>query len=573
MKHVSTHLRVTAALVAAALSVIALGCDALRVSKLYDRGVVVTAAPPASQVGRDILQRGGNAYDAAVAVGFALAVVHPEAGNIGGGGFAMMRDGRDQSVRSLDFREVAPRSAFETMYLDHQGEVIAGVSTYGALASGVPGTVAGLHEIWRKFGSLPWTELIAPAIALADSGFIVDDGLARSFDEYHDQLAGFPTTARQFLSGGVAPSAGDRLIQSDLAHSLTLIAAEERDGFYRGETAEKIQACMEQHHGLITMEDLAAYEPVWREPIHIAFDSLDIYSMPPPSSGGTCLGQILKLLEPFDFSRLNPSSVQYIHLFCEASRLAFADRSEHLGDPGFATIPAGLLDSAYLAKRRELIDPEQAHSSENVRPGDPAAIGSDQTTHYSICDGQGNMVAITYTLNTAFGSKLTVDGAGFLLNNEMDDFSIKPGHPNVYGLVGGEANKIEPRKRMLSSMSPTLVLMHGQPLMVLGSPGGSKIITTVAEAIIDFTRFDLTPEETVAQPRFHHQWLPDVIYLEQGGFDAAVTQGLTALGHTVRERAAYGDLQLVIVRPGGLMAGAFDPRGRGSVAGLGTGDE
>lgn len=325
---------------------------------------------------------------------------------------------------------------------------------------------------------------------------------------------------------------------------------------------------MQRHGGLISRTDLADYRFVWREPIHIRFDSLDIYSMPPPSSGGVCVGQILKLLEPYEFSRYTPESVDYLHLFCEAARLAFADRSEHLGDPDFVPVSTSLLDEEYLARRRKLIRPDQASPSEQTRPGHLPAGESHQTTHFSLCDGDGNMVAVTYTLNTAYGCKLTVDGAGFLLNNEMDDFSIKPGFPNVYGLVGGEANKIEPGKRMLSSMSPTLVLKDETPFMVLGSPGGSKIITVVAQAIINFARFGLSLPEAVAQPRFHHQWLPDVVYLEQDAFDINVIQGLLGRGHDVRERQPYGDLQAIFVDDDGLMTGACDPRGRGLVAGL-----
>ncbi len=567
-----TSLRVVVVLTTAILMAASLSCDQIEIYELYDRGMVVTADPIASEIGKQVLADGGNAFDAAVAVGFALAVVYPEAGNIGGGGFALLRDAAHDTVHALDFREIAPATAFETMYLDQEAEVIPDASTYGALAAGVPGTVAGLHEIWRQFGSLGWSALLAPAIMLADSGFTIEEGLATSLAENRVALAGFPATAAQFMPGGRLPRTGELFKQPDLGHTLRLIAQDERAGFYTGETAEKIQATMEANGGLITIKDLAAYEVTPRDPQRFRFDSLQIFSMPPPSSGGICLEQILRLLEPFDLTSLRPTSPQYLHLFCEAARLAFADRAEHLGDPDFVAIPDQLVSETYLDQRRTQINPDKARASESAIPGDPNAAESDQTTHYSICDKAGNMVAITYTLNTAFGSKLVVEGAGFLLNNEMDDFSIKPGHANVYGLVGGEANKIEPRKRMLSSMSPTLILLDSQPFMVLGSPGGSRIITTVAQAIISHRIFGLKAHEIVELPRFHHQWLPDILYVEKTGFDIDVRQDLIGRGHNVQEREPYGDLQLIAITPAGLMSGASDPRGRGSVAGLGTGD-
>ena len=558
------------ALVAVLIAMVAtvwFGCGGVEISHYYDHCVVATAAPQASDVGKAVFEQGGNAFDAAAAVALALAVVHPEAGNIGGGGFAVIRDGASGQVRALDFRETAPSAAFEKMYLDDRDSVIPGMSTLGALAVGVPGTVAGIYELWHEYGTLPWEDLVAPAAALADSGYIVDAPLAARLAEYREQLIAFPETARLFLIDGKSPVPGERLTFPDLARTLYIIASEGPDGFYRGKVAEQITACMETHGGMITAGDLENYQPQWRQPISFSFDSLEIYSMPPPSSGGICLGQILKILEPYDFALYAPRSVEYMHLFCEAARLAFADRSEHLGDPDFYDIPGGLLDDDYLERRRTMIDIEHASTSDKTRNGSPPIIESDETTHFSICDADGNMVSITYTLNTAFGSKLAVDGAGFLLNNEMDDFSVKPGVPNVYGLVGGQANRIEPGKRMLSSMSPTLVLKAGRPFMALGSPGGSKIITIVAEAVINFTRFGKSLGETVNHPRFHHQWLPDVVYLEQGGFDINVKQGLIRLGHNIEERVAYGDLQAVFITEDGLWTGASDQRGRGKVTG------
>jgi len=545
-----------------------LSCDGLQVSTWYEHGAVATAAPLATEIGLEVLQAGGNAFDAAVAVGFALAVVHPEAGNIGGGGFAVVRHGATDDLRALDFRETAPAAATTGMYLNSDSSVIPEASTIGARASGVPGTVAGLHALWQAYGSLPWEDLVRPAAILAETGFAVDDYLAESFAEHAEELGRFDETKAIYAPAGSLLQAGDQFRNEDLGQTLYRIAADGSDGFYTGEIADSIVASMQKYDGLITAEDLAGYEPVWREPIRFRFDSLDIISAPPPSSGGIIIGQILTLLEPFDLSAYAVDAPEYIHLFTEAARCAYADRADHLGDPDFYAVPRTLLDSGYLARRRALIDPSHAATSEAIRAGSPPEIfESDQTTHYSICDADGNMVAVTYTLNTSYGSLLTVGGAGFLLNNEMDDFSVKPGVPNVFGLVGGEANKIEPGKRMLSSMSPTLVLKHGQPYLALGSPGGSKIITTVAQAIIAISRFDLSIEEAVAQPRFHHQWLPDLLYLEQGGYDINVTQDLIRLGHNVRERSPYGDLQIIMVDKSGLMAGASDPRKRGTADG------
>ena len=552
----------------ALLSVLLLvaGCDSLQVTKYCERGVAVSVSPVASEVGREIFERGGNAFDAAVGMGFVLSVVYPQAGNIGGGGFAVVRDGQTGRVEALDFREQAPLAATEDMYLDEEGDVVENLSTHGALSVGVPGTVAGLHELWKRYGSLPWEELVTIAADLADTGFTVDVRLAEALVNYREELSGFAETGELFFPEGRPPAAGEKLVLSDFAATLRLIAAEGPRAFYTGEIADKLIACMESHNGLIGRDDLREYRAVWREPVSFTFDSLDIFSMSPPSSGGIVLGQVLKLLEPYDFSRYSPGSAEYIHLFCESSRLAFADRSIHLGDPGYYDIPAALLDSEYLAARRQKIALDHAGSSNDIQPGDPTTYEPDQTTHYSVCDNEGNMVAVTTTLNASFGSGLVVAGAGFLLN-EMDDFSIKLGHPNLYGLVGAEANKIEPGKRMLSSMSPTLVLKDGRPFLILGSPGGSRIITTVAQAILNFSRFNLSAGETVVQPRFHHQWLPDMIHLEAGAFDVGTKQTLIRYGHHIRERSPFGDLQMIYIGPTGLMTGASDPRGGGAVAG------
>lgn len=533
----------------------------------YRHGAIATANPIATDVGVQVMRERGNAFDAAVAVGFTLAVSYPQAGNVGGGGFAVVRDGKAGNVTSLDFREVAPSRATERMYLDSAGEVVPELSTLGALAAGVPGSVAGLHELWKKFGTRPWDQLLAPAIALADTGFIVDEALASSLAEEAKGLRSFPETERVFFPSGRTLNQGDRLIQKDLARTLRLIAEGGPSAFYEGEIAAKIVATMQAHRGLISREDLAAYRPIWREPLRFTFDSLEFFSMAPPSSGGVIFGQILKLIEPFDLSGWTPQSPEYIHLFCEAAKLAYADRSRHLGDPAFFDVPDGLLDSGYLVTRRKLIDPAKARPSTAVLPGEPPDQEPTQTTHFSVCDSAGNMVAITYTLNTSYGSCLVVDGAGFLLNNEMDDFSVKPGVPNVYGLVGGEANKIAPGKKMLSSMSPTVVLREGRPYLILGTPGGSRIISTVAEAVLAYVRFHRTPAESAAMPRFHHQWLPDKLYLEEASFAPGVKEALEGMGHAVTKSPAWCDIQIVAIDSGGVMTAVADPRKNGKAGG------
>lgn len=544
------------------------GCGQAEVSKLYEHGVVATVSPPAAEIGRQVFEMGGNAFDVAVAVGLALAVTYPPAGNLGGGGYAVVRDGKSGVVMALDFRERAPGAATDTMYLDSAGQVIPGLSTMGGLACGVPGSVAGLHALSRRYGTIPWSDLVTLAARLADSGFVVDAHLAAEFAAHVDDLAAFDETRAAYAPEGHWPQAGDRLVLPELAATLYALAAEGPEVFYSGSVAEKIAATVQKHGGIMTHEDLENYRVIWRNPVFFPFDSFTVYSMPPSSSGGIVLGQILKLVEPYDFGHYTADSPEYIHLFAEASRLAYADRSKHLGDPDYWAVPPALLDDKYLTQRRARISLDHAGNSNEVEPGNPARYESEQTTHYSVCDADGNLVAVTYTLNTSFGSCLAVEGAGFLLNNEMDDFSLKPGFANTYGLVGAEANRIEGGKRMLSSMAPTIVLQNDRPYLVLGSPGGSKIPTTVAQAIIDITRFNMTPDEAVRQPRVHHQWLPDVLYLEADRYDDAVIQRLVAYGYQVKERSAYGDLEMVMIDPvSGLMSGASDPRSGGAVVG------
>ena len=418
-------------------------CKNASVTSYYEKGALAAASPIATQIGEQVFAKGGNAFDVAVAVGFALAVVHPEAGNIGGGGFAVIRDASTKEIKALDFREKAPLTAFEKMYLDSMDNVIEKMSSVGASACGVPGTVAGLYELWKEHGSMKWPDLLNYAVILADSGFIVNFYQAESFAKYKDRLSLFDESSRLFFPDGTSWQEGDRLFNRELGRTLAQIGQEGPESFYYGDIADSIVASVKRYGGLISHEDLANYQIKWREPLSFRFDSLQIYSMPPPSSGGLIMGQILKLVEAYDFSNYEPGSIEYIHLFCESARLAFADRSEYLGDPDFYNIPFDLLDKNYISKRRELIKLNQTNSSLEIFPGIMPIRESGQTTHYSVVDAEGNMVAVTYTLNSSYGSKLTVNGCGFLLNNEMDDFAIAPGIPNLYGLVGGEANKIE----------------------------------------------------------------------------------------------------------------------------------
>jgi len=544
-------------------------CGSLTVETFYKNGVVVTSSPIASKIGLEILKQGGNAFDAAVAIAFALAVTYPEAGNIGGGGFALTYNAVTDEIHALDFREKAPIGATVDMFLDSNGFAAENSSLLGSRSAGVPGTVAGLFSLWEKYGSLDWYQLLQPAYKLADTGFILDQYLASSITSFSKELKQFPETKSIFFPKNKTPKGGDRFIQKNLAATIQRIALDSLNGFYSGKTADLIVETMTKYDGLISHDDLSSYKPVWRRPVNFKFDSLDIYSMPPPSSGGVLLGMILKLLEPVDFSIFSPKSPEYIHHFAEACRLAYSERAAHLGDPDFVDNPIDvMLSDDFLDARRELIDENRAGLSIEIESGIPQNfLESESTTHFSIADKFGNLVSLTYTLNTEYGSKLVVGGAGFLLNNEMDDFSIKPGVANVYGLVGGRANEIVPGKRMLSSMTPTIALKNGKPALVLGSPGGSKIITTVAQALVNISRFGLSPEQIVNMPRFHHQWLPDSLYLEEGGFDINIKQALIAKGHNIKERSRYSELMIITINEDGMKTGAADPRRNGSVSG------
>ena len=538
-----------------------------------DRGMVVTAQHLATEVGAEVLRRGGNAVDAAVAVGYALAVVYPAAGNLGGGGFMTLHlaDGRETFI---DFREKAPLAATADMYLGADGNVVKGRSTVGHLAVGVPGTVAGLELARTKFGTMPRRTLVAPAIGLAERGFVLDAGDARMFEVVGDALKADAATAAIFLKDGRPPKAGERLVQKDLAATLKRISAHGNDGFYRGRTADALVASSQMGGGLIRHADLTAYQAVEREPVACDYRGYRIVSAPPPSSGGVIVCEILNVLEGYPLKDLGYRSAQSVHYQIEAMRHAYVDRNSYLGDPDFVTNPvARLLDKGYAAKVREAIDPAKAGVSKDIRPGVPPHEGVN-TTHYSIADRFGNAVGVTYTLNEWFGAKVTAAGTGVLLNNEMDDFTAKRGVPNAYGLVQGDANAIAPGKRPLSSMSPTVVSKDGKPVMVLGTPGGSRIITTVVHTILNVVDYGMDVQEAVDAPRFHQQWLPDVTNVEPYAIGPDTQRLLAGMGHQLGKPHEANHVAAILIGPlprlGGdgpvRFYGANDPRRRSGLA-------
>ena len=526
------------------------------------RAMVVSGSGIASDVGRTILRQGGGAVDAAVAVGFALAVVHPEAGNIGGGGFMVIRR-RDGTVQTLDYRETAPARATRDMYLDAQGNPTE-LSVTGHLSAGVPGSVAGLVEAHRRYGRLPLAAVVQPAIDLARDGFLVDEYRSESIRDDSTRLAGFPASRASFLPGGAPPPPGTTLRQPDLARTLEAIRDHGADGFYRGPVADLIVAEMARGGGLISLDDLARYRAIWRDPISIDYRGYTIYSMPPASSGGVTMGEILNIME--GYAPLPPfGSPRLIHLEAEAMRRAFTDRNTLLGDPAFVRNPTDrLLSKAYAASLRKEIGP-RASPTPVFTPG--ARTGSS-TTHYSVVDAEGDAVSCTTTLNNGYGSAVTVAGAGFLLNDEMDDFTSAPGKPNMYGLVQGEANAIAPGKRMLSAMTPSIVLdPAGRLLMVVGTPGGPRIITMVYHVISNVIDHHMPLPDAVSAPRMHHQGLPDSLEIERGAFPPATLDSLRARGHAVRVGGYWGDVEAIIRTPDGWQ-GVSDPRRGGGGAGL-----
>ena len=520
--------------------------------------MVVSDHPVASGIGVDVLRRGGNAIDAAVAVGFALAVAHPQAGNIGGGGFLVYR-AADGTSYALDFRETAPAAATRDMYLGAS-------SLTGALAAGVPGTVAGLWEMHRRFGRLPWRDLVEPAVGLARDGVVIDSARAWAFavPASESRLRLFRTSLAEFFPGGRRPELGDTLRQEDLAWTLALIADSGADAFYRGSIADAIVAEMQRSHGIITRADLAGYQAKWREPLVSTYRGWEVIGMPPPSSGGVTMAEMLNILE--GYAPLPPfGTPRLMHFQLEAMRRAFADRNYWLGDPDFVTMPiARLISKPYADSLRHGIDPERATPTRSLPP---VAEGT-HTTHFSIVDAEGNAVAITYTLNDDFGSALVVGGAGFLLNDEMDDFATRPGSPNLYGLVQGEANAIQPGKRMLSAMTPTIVLdRKGRLSMVLGSPGGPRIISAVMQVLSNVVDQGMSLAQAVTVPRIHHQALPDSVFWEPDGLTPEQRRGLEAMGYAIREEPHWvGDVNAVLVTRRGI-EGVADPRRGGGAAG------
>jgi gamma-glutamyltranspeptidase / glutathione hydrolase len=526
------------------------------------RAMVVAGSPIASQVGREILRQGGNAVDAAVAVGFAMAVVHPEAGNLGGGGFMVIRLA-DGTVQTLDYRETAPARATRDMYLDSLGEP-TDRSLTGHLAAGVPGAVAGLTEAHHRFGHLPFAAVIAPAIGLARDGFLVDEYRSRSIAGDSARLVRFPASRASFLPDGAPPAAGTVLRQPDLAATLEAIQERGADGFYHGPVADLIVAEMERGGGLISHGDLVSYRAIWREPIAIGYRGYTIYSMPPASSGGITMGEILNIMEGYD--PLPPfGSPGLVHLESEAMRRAFTDRNTWLGDPAFVQNPTDrLLSKSYAADLRKSIG-ERATPTPAFTP---APRTGASTTHYSVVDADGNAVSCTTTLNDSYGSAVTVTGAGFLLNDEMDDFATAPGKPNMYGLVQGEANAIAPGKRMLSAMTPSIVLdPEGRLLLVVGTPGGPRIITMVYHVISNVIDHRMTLPDAVVAPRMHHQGLPDTLRVERGGFTPATLDSLRARGHAIGAGGYWGDVEAIIRTPAGWQ-GVSDPRRGGGGAGF-----
>ncbi|HZV68138.1 MAG TPA: gamma-glutamyltransferase [Saprospiraceae bacterium] len=558
------------------IAILFMYCNACRITPLYDihksatgkNGMVVTVHPLATEIGLNILKQGGNAADASIAVQFALAVVYPRAGNIGGGGFLVYHKA-DGEIISLDYRERAPLSAYRDMYLDSTGNVIEGLSREGILAAGIPGTVGGLEEMYTSLSKLhDWPALIQPAIQLAENGFKITKAEADRLNEFHDLFTRLNPPEMPFLSEKKW-KAGDRLVQKELAATLSLIAQKGSSGFYDGSNADRLESFSKSRNGFITKSDLLSYKAKWRKPIHTHWREYDIYSMGLPSSGGIVMGQILKMIENKLVDSLGYRDPYNIHLIIEAERRAYADRALYLGDEDYFHVPVdSILSSAYIKDRFSDFNENHASSSGT---GDSAFYKFSkehfETTHLSIVDGEGNAASVTTTLNDNYGCKIWVPGGGYFLNNEMDDFSCKPGVPNLFGLIGAEANAICPGKRMLSSMTPTLVKKDGKLWMVLGTPGGSTIITSVLQVFLNVAAYGMNIDTAVQSSRFHHQWLPDEIMHEKNAFSPGLIDSLTKMGYKLRALEALGLIEAVMLDNDGVLHGAADRRSDDHAAG------